>query len=120
MWTYSQQTGRLERDGVFVAHGYSGSGRGKNEPSLQNVADVGPIPQGRYTIGDPYDTDSHGPHVMRLTPDPADEIWGRAGFLIHGDSLAHPGSASHGCIVLPRAIRNEISDSKDKELTVTA
>lgn len=120
MWTYRQASGCLDHNGLIVATGYSGSGPGKNNPAQQAVHDVGPIPQGKFTIGDPYDTDSHGPHVMRLTPDPADEMFGRAGFLIHGDSISHPGTASHGCIILPRDVRNRIADSGDRELTVTA
>lgn len=44
---------------------------------------------------------------------------GRSGFLIHGDSIAHTGQASHGCIILPRSVREQIAASGDDELEVT-
>ena len=62
----------------------------------------------------------HGPFVLRLTPAPTNEMFGRDGFLIHGDSIEHPGSASHGCIILPRAIREAIAKSDDDTLHVVA
>ena len=45
-WTYSQTSGELDQDGNKVATGYSGAGIGKNNPVMQNVHNVGPIPQG--------------------------------------------------------------------------
>lgn len=116
MWTYSQGTGELTHDGQPVAEGYSGLDAGHNNPLMQDVPNVGPLPQGRYAIGEPYDTDTHGPHVMRLTPADGQEMFGRAGFLIHGDNRTH--TASHGCIILDRTTRNEISASGDDELEV--
>jgi hypothetical protein len=47
-------------------------------------------------------------------------MFGRTGFLIHGDSLQHPGRASNGCIILPRPIRDRIAASGDDQLTVVA
>jgi len=35
-------------------------------------------------------------------------MFGRRGFLIHGDSKLHPGTASKGCIILPRWARELI------------
>jgi len=93
-------------------------GEGKNNPALQNVHDVGPIPQGHWHIGPPYDTRTHGPHVMALTPEAGTETFGRSGFLIHADSISHPGKASCGCIVLSNALRYQISGSGDRELEV--
>ena len=118
MWTYDQSTGALSRDGAPIGDGYSGFESGKNNPEMQNVHDVGPIPQGRYEIGPPHDTTTHGPHVLPLTPLDGTDTFGRDGFLIHGDSIAHPGAASHGCIILSRDLRNLISDSGDPELEV--
>ena len=120
MWTYHQSTGRLSRDCADVATGYSGLDAGKNNPAMQEVHDVGPLPQGLYVIGHPVDTATHGPFVLPLTPDPGNTMFGRTGFLIHGDSLQHPGRASNGCIILPRPIREQIAASDDDELTVTA
>ena len=117
-WTYTQSTGEILRpDGTSLAIGYAGHGPGRNNPALQNIVNVGPIPQGWYTIQKPaYNTDEHGPFVMRLDPDEGNEMHGRAGFLIHGDNARH--EASHGCIILPRWARQEIADSPDCELEV--
>ncbi len=46
MWTYAQKTGSLLQDGQAVATGYSGFDEGKNNPAMQAIHDVGPIPQG--------------------------------------------------------------------------
>jgi hypothetical protein len=51
-------------------------------------------------------------------PDPGTETFGRGEFRIHGDSIAHPGTASHGCIILPRAVRDAIWRSGDRALEV--
>jgi len=118
MWTYEQSTGRLSRDGAFVAEGYSGLDEAKNNAAMQEVHDRGPIPRGLYTIGSPFDTQEHGPFVLRLTPDPANTMFGRSGFLIHGDSIQHPGRASNGCIVLKPQFRHMIAESGDTALTV--
>ena len=98
--------------------GYSGKDPHKNDPDSQHIPDQGPIPCGSYAIGAPHDTDKHGPYVLGLTPDPSNDMFGRSGFLIHGDSIANPGQASEGCIILPRAARQRIWDSNDHELRV--
>jgi hypothetical protein len=43
-WTYAQKTGELQQDGKNVATGYSGAGPGKNNPEMENIRNVGPIP----------------------------------------------------------------------------
>lgn len=118
MWIYEQATGRLLHDDKLVAIGYSGAGDGKNNPAMQDVQRVGPIPKGKYTISPPHDTPSHGPYVLSLTPAPENEMHDRNGFLIHGDSIAKPGTASQGCIIMPRAAREEIWNSGDTILRV--
>lgn len=118
-WTYSQKSGDLRRDGQPVATGYSGTGVGKNNPAMENVPDVGPIPQGDWTItGPPLNTPDHGPYVLRLSPASETETFGRSGFLMHGDSKEHPGCASHGCVILPRTVREQIWNSGDRDLEV--
>jgi hypothetical protein len=118
-WTYAQQSGQLEQDGRPVATGYSGAKEGKNNPALQNVPNVGPIPCGRWTItGPPLDTHDHGPYVLHLQPEAETQTHARTGFLIQGDSKANPGTASHGCIILPRAIREQVWESGDRDLEV--
>lgn len=120
MWTYEQKTGHLQLDGALVAVGYSGHGAGKNNPDMQAVHNVGPLPQGFYEIGTPRDTESHGPYVLPLTPDHETDCWGRSGFLVHGDSIKSPGSASHGCIIVARNIREKIWKSNDHKLQVVS
>lgn len=126
MWTWSQSTGALSRDGTVLARGYSGRDAGKNNPAMEAVRGVGPIPQGKWKIGAPYDSKSVGPYAMRLTAidaRPDDDVHqgtGRSAFRIHGDSIAHPGTASRGCIILPRAVRRQIWMSGDRELLVVA
>jgi hypothetical protein len=120
-WTYAQRSGELQQDGENVSTAYSGAGEGKNNPALDNVPNVGPIPRGNWTIvGPPVDTHDHGPYVLRLEPAAETETHGRSGFLIHGDSKTNPGTASHGCIILPRAIREQVWHSGDRELEVVA
>lgn len=118
VWTYSQSTGKLTRNGRVIGIGYSGSPIGRNKPRWQTVPDVGPIPRGRYRIGSPNNSHNHGPHVMALTP-VGHNAFGRTHFLIHGERrFGPPGRASHGCIILPPNIRDQISASGDHELVV--
>lgn len=117
-WTFEQHTGNLMYDGKVIAAGYSGHGDGKNSEQMQHVPNVGPIPQGHYTIGKPFDSPSHGPFAMHLEPFPQNQMFGRSGFLIHGDSVKLPGSASEGCIILGRNVRQAVWDSADRTLRV--
>jgi hypothetical protein len=117
-WKYIQSNGNLIFGGELVATGYSGFGAGKNNPAMQKVPDVGPIPVGNYLIGDARNSEKDGPLVMRLTPRLSTETFGRCGFLIHGDSENHFGSASHGCVIFDRPTRIRISTSGDTELEV--
>lgn len=118
MWTYRQSTGELLHGDTLMGQGYAGKGSGKNNPAMQNVPNVGPLPQGWYTIGAPRDTTTHGPYVLRLTPAKENVMYGRSGFLVHGDSKAKPGSASNGCIILIPALRIQVWESGDHQLTV--
>jgi hypothetical protein len=119
MWTYAQKTGELLQNGNRIAAGYSGFDNGKNNPSMQAVANVGPIPQGDWTIvGPPVNTTTHGPFVLRLEPATSTNLFGRSGFLMHGDSIEAPGAASHGCIIMPRTVREQVWQSGDTVLQV--
>lgn len=76
MWTYVQLGGRLiDAGGQLIAVGYGGSPAGKNNPQVQSVADVGPIPHGNNTIRPPHDTPEHGPYVLSLTPAATTQIF---------------------------------------------
>lgn len=120
---YSQSTGKLTHDGELIATGYSGHGDGVNNPAAQAIHSVGPVPQGLWEIGAQMDhtsvTGHNLPLSMRLTPQPGTETFGRSGFLIHGDNVKGDRSASQGCIILPRDVRNLIAASADKLLEVT-
>lgn len=121
MWTYQQSTGALSRAGKTIAHGYSGLDLGKNNPAMQAARGIGPIPAGRWIIaGAPYHSASTGPYTLALQPAPGTDALGRSAFRIHGDSIAHPGEASHGCIILPRNVREQIWASGDREIEVVA
>lgn len=120
MWTYTQLTGWLSKSGKNLYRGYSGRDKGKNNPQMEDVKDTGPIPTGTYKIGFPMNTTTHGPYVLPLTPDPKNIMFDRAGFLIHGDSIKEPGTASHGCIILPRGARELIYQSGDHEIEVVS
>jgi hypothetical protein len=52
---------------------------------------------------------------MDLTP-VGHTALGRSQFLIHGDNVRH--DASQGCIILPRDIRDQISNSRDNQINV--
>lgn len=123
MWTWDQSAGTLSRGGKIVSRGYSGKGRGVNNPSLQGVAGIGPIPRGRWIMINRYDSKNVGPFTITLnavdsTPDDRHDATGRGAFRIHGDSIRAPGTASKGCIILPRAIREMVWRSGDHELEV--
>lgn len=123
-WRWDQSAGELSRDGSFVSKGYSGAGRGKNNPALQGVQGVGPTPAGRWKIVRVYDSANVGPFTLALDPvdakpgDDRHEPTGRIAFRIHGDSIRAPGTASRGCIILPRVIRERIWASRDRDLVV--
>jgi hypothetical protein len=125
MWQYDQSSGELRRNGNLISRGYSGKGRGKNNPSLQGVRGIGPIPAGRWKMRNVYNSRNVGPYTITLWADDArlndvHEATGRSAFRIHGDSIRAPGTASKGCIILPRAIRQRMWESGDHDLLVTA
>ncbi|MTJ82932.1 MAG: DUF2778 domain-containing protein [Telmatospirillum sp.] len=111
-------TGDLSLNGVAVARGYSGRGAGKSNPALQTAPSIGPIPQGRYHIGAPFVHPHAGPFAMRLTPQRDTGTFGRSGFMIHADSMSHPGESSNGCIVLMPQVRQRIWGSHDHVIVV--
>ena len=116
---YERTLGKISSEtGSIFGYGYSGNGEGKNNPSMENIHNVGPLPKGLYFIGEPYDSPHTGPFTLPLTPDPSNNMFGRSGFKIHGDSISDPGNASDGCICAPRKVREEINNCTDKKLYV--
>jgi hypothetical protein len=117
-WTYSQSSGQLDHNGIFMGKGYSGQGTGKNNASMQATSNIGPIPQGKYRIDAPFVHPHAGAYTMRLHPKIGTKTYSRSGFMIHGDSMSHPGNASEGCIILGPALRQRIGNSSDRDLEV--
>jgi hypothetical protein len=120
LWTYIQKTGELYNGrGHCTGVGYAGNGDGKNNPAMQSIVGVGPLPCGWYTI-DPelFDHPHCGKDCLRLYPHKGNTMYGRDGFLIHGDSIHKPGTASDGCIIQCHNVRVFVAVSGDTLLQV--
>ena len=147
-WIYSQKYGNTyyknEETGeikLVASDGYAGKGTGLNNPDMQHVGtdniidkkegipkekrtDVGPLPEGTYTIGKPYyhkgkdGKGGLGPHTMNLTPNANNDMFGRTDFRIHGDKKNSNRDSSEGCIILEPKYRKQISNSRDNVLEV--
>lgn len=122
-FVYSQSTGAMQQDGHLLARGYSGHGEGLNNPAMQNVHAIGPLPQGRYTIQQPTVHPHLGPVAMELLPYNGNTMFLRGDFFIHGDNTDMNHTASDGCIILPHDVRAAIAAAVlagDNQLEVTA
>lgn len=118
-WMFEQATGEfLDETNTIVAAGYAGREAGKNNPDMQNVKGIGPLPRGWYTAQEPNQDAVVGAFAMRLIPDGQNEMYGRNSFFMHGDSNEHPGLASHGCIVLPHNVREMFWNSGNHRIQV--
>lgn len=114
-WNFSQTTGKtLDENNAFVAAGYAGRDAGKNNPAMEGVKGIGPLPHGTYTGVELFEHHpTVGAYAIRLEPDAETTVriiaYGRdpKSFFMHGDDKEHPGLASHGCIVEPRPIREK-------------
>jgi hypothetical protein len=88
---------------------------------MQDQQDVGPLPQGRYMTALVADSPRTGLATIILDPDPANQMFGRSGFRIHGDNAAANHTASDGCIIAGHAPdRTGIWNSGDHVLEVIA
>ena len=123
-WTYCQSTGRLyDPDGHHIATGYAGGNEGKNPEgvnnhSMQDQKGIGPLPVGLYMFGEVVLQSQLGPFAIPLIPNLNNEMFGRGGFYCHGDTPAMNQSASEGCIIMPRIVRNEMYSSPDNQIQV--
>lgn len=124
MWVYEQSSGYLYSPSGHKMEpaGYAGNGPGLNNPEMESVRDTGPLPSGVYDMDAPLDHSQLGPFAIPLIPRAENEMYGRNGFYMHGDEVAHAGEhlASDGCIIQTRAIRQAAWLSLDHVLTVVA
>ena len=120
MLTYSQTNGTVTNDsGIVIASGWSGNHNGKNNPLMQNVPCIGPLPQGLYTICAWEALHDHlGQMVAFLRPDKGNEMFGRGDFFMHGPSSTHYGQESKGCIVIPHDDRETVKYTGETDLLV--
>lgn len=102
--TYHQATGEIYFGTVLLGKGHAGNGAGLNEPSQQEVHNIGPLPRGRYTINPEASSNQLGIVAMRLDPAAGNQMFGRSGFFIHAPAF------SEGCIVQELEIRCSIAE----------
>lgn len=114
----------LDDAGNEVAEGWAGHGAGRNNPAMQPVHEVGPLPQGLYDVGPWGDASSvlgypaHlGPFIARLTQVEG-ETFGRDGFYIHGPGGADPTQSSKGCVEIMRVQRLQVMAMRPDQLRV--
>lgn len=120
-WRYIVSAGELyDPAGLIQGIGYSGAAFGLDNPAAEEVSDVGPIPEGLYTIGPAFTHPVCGPVSMRLDPQPGTDTHGRDGFLMHGDNAAVNHTASHGCLIFSRPVRDAVAASDVRALVVLA
>lgn len=119
-WIYDVKKRSFTHDGTLEFNSrYAGAPGYQNDPQYESLENRGPLPRGRYRItGAPFRHPHAGAYTIRLQPYSTNTMYGRDGFLIHGDSTRHPGEASNGCIVLDPAFRHRIYQSNDRELLV--
>lgn len=116
-FTYEITTGELLLQQVqgdeFMGTGYSGMGFARNKPAYCYLVAQGPIPKGWYTMTGPFDNyvndEKHhlGSIVFKLAPDKDNQMFGRTGFLLHGNNRTN--DASRGCIVMGPGIRSHVA-----------
>ena len=71
MWTFKISEGVLLHNGLVICDtAYSGYGAHANQPADESLKNLGPLPEGTYTIGRPEDLEGgpHGAYVLALTP----------------------------------------------------
>lgn len=120
---FRQRTGEISIDGLVLGQYplcYSGHGAGLDNPVMEAAHNFGVIPAGGWKIVEWLDHyEAKGPQVARLSP-VGHDAHGRSGFLIHGDNQEMNHTASEGCIIAPRAVRDRLRESGETELEVVA
>lgn len=104
---------------VASGSGYAGAPGHVNRPGSSHLVGLGPLPPGEYHVGPAFFHHRLGPTAFRLRPMPGNVMFGRSGFMIHGDNRKGDYSASRGCIILNRGDRELVRDCRVRHLTVT-
>lgn len=122
---YAQSTGRLwlrdeatQEKAAPLGRGYSGHPPYVNATDAEALVARGPIPRGAYRLVGPFNHVRLGPVCFFLDPAKSNNMHGRSGFLIHGDNAMGNQTASHGCIILSRAIREKLATFPVRTLVV--
>ena len=123
MWIFDVIAGNFVGHGTAKSGVYAGNGPGFNNPAMENVANVGPLPRARYTMKRIYDDPETGKNTIELIPDPESIAKfpnrNMYSFRIHGINPARPLGSSKGCIcVSPGSFRVYVFNSGDHELFV--
>ena len=133
MWLFEITAGKMyDNAGKVLGKCYAGGNLGTvpvavDNPAYEGQKDVGPLPEGWYTLGQ-FLQDTHlGPTAIALVPDPTNDMRGRGGFYIHWNKGPAPGqqtpaiNASEGCIVMIDGTQIQtIWNSNDHRLLVVA
>jgi len=105
--------------GCVLDVGYSGFGAHLNRAASEHIVGQGPIPRGTWFIGEVQNRSDTGPISIRLIRAEGEPVPGRrSGFLIHGDNRKRNQTASSGCIILPRYVREFVSHYRGRQLVV--
>jgi hypothetical protein len=94
--------------------------QGRNNPAMQAVRFIGPLPVGWYTISEPFHHPKLGQLTFQLTPDPENDMLGRGEFFMHGAGGDDPANSSEGCIIQAHDVRQAVADSGVRRLQVVA
>jgi hypothetical protein len=101
-YTYSQSTGQFKSENAVIAAGYSGKGKGRNNPASERTPD-GPIPAGTYTVNGKFTNPVTFPEGPRFKLNAAADPTGRGKFeefWIAAESIP-PGMHPASYIVVP-------------------
>lgn len=103
---------------TYVGKGYSGAIGHQNKPQSQSLIARGPIPCGLWKVGAAFKHQRLGPVSIPLWPKAGTETFKRSAFFIHGDNKRADGTASTGCIILNRQVRDFVNRSGVSDLEV--
>lgn len=109
MIAYFISTGEMTIDTKVIGRGYSGRSKGINDARMMFVRGLGPIPCGVWDMALPMEHPRLGPVAIALNPRKGTDTQGRSEFFVHGDNQSMDRSASSGCIILDRKVRDKLA-----------